>query len=60
MAGLVHQYQLTDNDLALSMARDMADYFVDRIDGVIAAKGPAHWQVTRPASDPRTSRHVKL
>lgn len=47
-------YQLSGEErehrvLALSMARDLADYFVLRIDGVIADKGAAHWQ----ASDSR-------
>ena len=48
MAGLVDQHQLAGDTLALSMARDLADYFVDRIDSVLKAKGYAHWQVCSP------------
>lgn len=49
LAGLVDQYQLSGDErahreLALSMARDLADYFVQRIHDVIAEKGAAHWQ----------------
>ena len=45
------QYQLSSDEqahreLALSMARDVADYFVQRIHDVIAEKGPAHWQAS--------------
>ncbi len=32
MAGLLDQYLLADNDLALSIVLDMADYFVTRVD----------------------------
>ena len=32
MAGLLDQYLLADNDLALPMVRDMADYFVMRVE----------------------------
>ena len=46
MAGLVDQHQLVGDTLALSMARDLADYFCDRIDSVLRAKGYAHWQVS--------------
>lgn len=47
------QFQLSADerehrDLALSIARDLADYFVLRIDGVIAEKGADHWQASRP------------
>ena len=45
MAGLVDQHQLVGDTLALSIARDVADYFLDRIDAVLRAKGYAHWQV---------------
>jgi hypothetical protein len=45
MAGLADQHQLVGDTLALSMARDLADYFSDRIDSVLRAKGYAHWQV---------------
>ena len=45
MTGLLDQYLLLGDELALSIAQKMGDYFVQRIDSVIAAKGDAHWQV---------------
>ncbi len=49
MAGLLDQHQLIGDLLALSVARDLADYFVDRVDNVLQTNGSAHWQVCRPA-----------
>ena len=45
MAGLLDQHQMMGDTLALSVARDMADYFVDRVHNVLQTKGYAHWQV---------------
>ncbi len=49
MAGLLDQHHLVGDTLALSIVRDLADYFVDRIDSVLQTKGYAHWQVCSPA-----------
>ena len=51
LAGLLEQYQLCGEraehgEAALRTARSLADYFVLRIDSIIAEKGPAHWQVS--------------
>lgn len=45
LAGLLDQYLLLNNKLALRVAQQLGDFFVERIDGIIITKGDAHWQV---------------
>lgn len=46
MAGLLDQHQLAGNDLALGIALDMADYFLERVNDVIRVNGTARWHET--------------
>ena len=59
LAGLLEQYQLCGEraehgEAALRTARSLADYFVLRIDSIVAEKGPAHWQVS--GTGPRSQK----